>query len=165
MAIADYPGDLGIVLYLAGNPSGVTYIDRKGVTQAAATLSGTYNAMPVPPAVGGIDTAQIFAGLGADHTFFARLDFDGATSITVKVEQKYNNDPRIDTGWMLTQTVRQDTGVVASEQVFLSTGPGTQLYIAIQTASAYVSGQLRVSAKAAGVLTANDRVEVALKCL
>ena len=166
MAIADYPGDLGIVLYLAGVPAGITYLDRKGVTQNAATLSNAYATMPVPPAPGGIDTAQIYAGLAEAHSLFCRLDFDQATSITIKLEQQYENDPRIDTGWMLTQTVRQDTGVVASEQVFLPPVAGSQIYVVLQTASAYVSGRLRVSAKAAGAgLTANDRVEVAIKCL
>jgi len=162
MAVADYAGDLGIVLYLAGVPAGITYIDRKGVVQNASTLSNVYATMPIS-----VDTAQIYAGLADALTLFCRLDFDQATSITIKVEQQYENDPvRIDAGWMLTQTVRQDTGVVLSEQVFLSPGAGTQLYVAVQTASAYVAGRLRISAKAAGAgLTANDRVEIAIKCL
>ncbi len=157
-------GDLGIVLYLAGTPSGITYVDRDGVTQNAETLDTNYHAMS---ALLPVDTSRPFAGYPADHTLFCRLDFSSATSITIKLEQRYSNDPRIDLGWMAVQTVRQDTGIVLAEHTFNAPAlPATTLYVAIQTASAHLSGQIQVSAKAAGAgFTANDRVEVAIRCL
>lgn len=156
-------GDLGIVLYLAGVPTGITYVDRDGVTQNAETLNTIYHAMS---ALVPVDTSRPFAGYPGDHTLFCRLDFDQATSITIKLEQRYANDVLIDMGWMAVQTIRQDTGVVLAEHTFTSPGSGLSLYVAIQTASAHLSGQIQVSAKAAGgELTANDKVEIAIRCL
>ena len=156
-------GDYGIVLYLAGVPAGITYTDIRNNTQNAEALSTVYAAMNPTDVI----TSVVYAGVPQSHTLFCRLDFDQATSITIKLEQQYLNDARLDTGWMSTQTVRQDTGVVAAEHTFNAPAlPATSLYVAIQTSSAHVSGKLRVSAKAAGGgFTANDRVEIAIRCL
>lgn len=156
MAISDSFGDLGIVLYLLGNPTGVTYVDRRGVTVPAETLTTGFTPMQGALAQ---QTSLLYQGGATAISFWALVHLNTATSITVKVQALYGNDPDIDANWADIQIVNGLTGLVSNSFAFTSNGT----YL-LQTASAYTVGTLRVVAEAAGAgFTATDYVKIAAR--
>jgi hypothetical protein len=153
MAIADTSSDLGIVLYLIGVPGATTYVDRRGVLVPAETLTTTYQPMAGTEA---LKTSIMYQGAATAISLFALINLNAATSINVKVQALYGNDPAIDANWADMQIVKELDGTTANVAAF--TANGTYL---LQSASGYTVGGLRVLAQAVGAgFTANDYIKV-----
>lgn len=144
MAFRD-PNDLGIVLYLKGDPTGVTYVDIEEAARDAEELTSVYTAMSAA-----VTTAHPNVSAAAATSMFVIIGgiIDGAT-ITVRCRQAYSNananyagPPLVffDTIW-----VREDTGSAAKEHTFDTNGA----YL-IQTASDLLGDELEFSAKTDG---------------
>ncbi len=161
--------DRGIVLALAGTPTGLTYNDRGGRTQPFGTLGTSYadNTTTAP------QTAPHFASTGSGYTAHVHIVFANSSepNITVRLTAQRidKQNPNL-FGPAEVSTVRNDgqSPAVASEQVFsaangVNPGDGTSVIDAIlQTPNSYCAGQLVWSAKAAGSPAAGTKIVLAV---
>ena len=146
--------DQGVVLSLTGDGSG-TYVDKAGVSHNNGTLTTTY-----------VAGTTFQCGRSSDFAAWVVTGFSAATSITVKIElQRVDaNNPSLFSGWFPVQSERSDqVGVVAFEHTIL---PADLSSIRLLTKESRLSGNCRISAKAAGAgLTAADLVYVGVNAL
>lgn len=129
------------ILYFANGIGSPTYVDIAGVTQQIGTLTGSYTEQTTVP-LGAVDYSKPFVGAPSAISMFVDIGLLSATSIKMKLQGRY--DPSLP--WTDIQTVRQDTGVTAAEQIFAAAGT----YL-VQTASILAVPQIRVIASGVSI--------------
>lgn len=148
------PNDAGVLLYLAGVPTGLTYDDRRGATVTAETLGNAYAGMTVAT----VPTTIVLCGRSAALSIFVACNLDQATTIYVEVSARYTGDTDLN-DWVPLYDFSNRNGTTLPEQSYTSSGSDI-----LQTANALGTNELRVRAKADGAgLTADDWIKVALR--
>lgn len=150
MAAVPRSNDLGILYDKNGTGTG-TYVDISGTTQLVGSITNACTEQ-VTVGPGLVDYSHPYVGARTALSLFADVTLDAATSIELKLQGRYDSA----SAWTDIQIVREDTGLVASEHSFASSGT----YL-LQTSSALSVPQIRVVAKATGGgFTAGDSIVV-----
>lgn len=148
MATAKNPQDLGVVLFQLDSATGITYVDRRGLTVPAEVLQSSFTPMTGQIAA---QTATHPAGFLDAHSYWVRVS--SLAGITIRLLSRYNNDSvsthGVDTfsDWGVPiQMTEQRTGVTANSFTLTS-----GLYL-LQTASEHTAGLTRWEAKSASIV-------------
>lgn len=152
LTIVPRANDLGIIFAKNGNGSG-TYTDITDRTQQLGNLTTSFTEQTTSiPTGGSVDYSHPYVGTRYALSLEVLITLSLADAIHVKLQGRYrDSDP-----WADLQTIRQDTGIAASEQIFTATG-----YYALQTTSALAVPQIRIVAKYSGAgVAVGDYVEV-----
>lgn len=144
MAVADsYSNDLGIMLFMNSSPSGLTYVNRLGVTCDCEELTTSYTAMTGTNA---LKTSTVAIGQPVAFTFWVRVS-GGDT--TVKLVSLYGNDSAATYGldlaatWPALQTSNQSTGTGTTAAEW-TLAPGEHI---LQCSAPFTTTKLRWEAK------------------
>lgn len=144
MPVRIRPTDLGVIYAAAEEGNSLTYVDRKGVTQQYIALTGSYLPMTTIE-TGGVDTSKPYLDATIGMTLAVKMEFDSITTLSLRMEFRRADEASNAAAWRPLQLVNQTSGVTAVDQTFTSAG-GAE-YFALQTASEFTAGQIRVLAK------------------
>lgn len=159
MSVRVRSSDLGIIYAASGGGSGLTYTDRKGVTQDYIELTSAYAEM-VTVESGGVDTSKPYLDATIGMTLAVRMEFADVTEIKLRCDFRRADEVGDPDAWAPLQLVNQTSGVTASEQTVA--GTAEIIRVGLQSASEYTAGQIRVMAKQTAGVTpgAGDKLLV-----
>lgn len=148
MAAVPRPWDFGIIYAASATTPLPTYVDIKGVTQTYIAIGATYTEMTTITS-GGVDTSKPYADYATGLTLSCEFVFDENTEYRLKLQFRRWDEASDPNAWKDLQTVNQDdTSVTKAEQTI--TGSAETVRLALQTASIFAAGQIRILARQEG---------------
>jgi len=145
MAAVPRPWDFGIIYAASGDTPLPTYVDIKSVTQSYITLNNVAYTEMTTVTSGGVDTSKPYADGTSALTLSLELGFSGTTEYKVKLQYRRWDESADPNAWKDLQTVNQDDSSVTSAEQTI-TGAAEVKRLALQTASVFTAGQIRVVA-------------------
>jgi hypothetical protein len=148
MAAVPRPWDFGIIYAASATDPLPTYVDIKGVTQSYIQIGSSYVAMTTITS-GGVDTSKPYSDFATGLTLSCEFVFAENTEYRLKLQYRRWDETNDSSAWKDLQTVNQnDTSVTKAEQTI--TGSANTVRLALQTASIFAAGQIRILARREG---------------